>query len=595
MLERAVILRTGRFRDFHLQQFGRDVEFLPDLLQPVGHFGEGQRRAGKIHGHGDQLPPFLPPAAQAGADLAEHIQVHLRHGIKGFQQGDELRGRDDLAVTYQAQQDLAADHRPIRHPELGLAIQGEAVRSQQLVQTSWPGQVEHVVQSAAIAAALGRGTVKIPFGGKHPGIGGDEPLTDVILTAYPGTAYRGGKAQRPGKQRTHPLHIPAEFPLVTALPQQDEFVTAHAVHGRIRQELMDGTAHRRQDSVPSAVTVAVVDVLETVDVQEDDADVGIPLLHVALEGVAVEHAGQLVVIAEEMELAQRIPPPQGGAEEKFHGRQQHPGGIDAIGVQIVHPHEPAQALAVPEREHQQGMDVLTLEHGILFRAGHAQAFQIRDQDGLMGVEVGHPAGDDAHRDIGQKLLLRRDALTAPFKGIADDITGKFKDIGSVRLQILTDGGQHVVDQERQVRILPIQLAGAMVDEVLQGKVFVQLFLQKHVFRDVRGYLRPDLSAVELADAVAQQKVTPDELVVEFPDIAAVLGKLAVGAKRTGVPPPLQDLVTFALQPLGDVELFCQCLVVVEQLVGLHIGDVDQLLQVIQDLFMHVHDVTRKKD
>lgn len=95
--------------------------------------------------------------------------------------------------------------------------------------------------------------------------------------------------------------------------------------------------------------------------------------------------------------------------------------------------------------------------------------------------------------------------------------------------------------------------------------------------------------------LSQQKVTPDALVVELPDIAAVFGKLAVGAKRTGVPPPLQDLVTFALQPLGDVELFCQCLVVVEQLVGLHIGDVDQLLQVIQDLFMHVHDVTRKKD
>ena len=27
----------------------------------------------------------------------------------------------------------------------------------------------------------------------------------------------------------------------------------------------------------------------------------------------------------------------------------------------------------------------------------------------------------------------------------------------------------------------------------------------------------------------------------------------------------------------------------------HVGDVDQLLQVIQDLFMHVHDATRKKD
>lgn len=82
---------------------------------------------------------------------------------------------------------------------------------------------------------------------------------------------------------------------------------------------MDRTAHRRQDGVPAAVAVAVIDVLEAVDVQEDDADVGIPLLHVALESIAVEHPGQLVVIAEEMQLAQRIPPPQGGAEEKLHG------------------------------------------------------------------------------------------------------------------------------------------------------------------------------------------------------------------------------------------------------------------------------------
>ena len=50
-----------------------------------------------------------------------------------------------------------------------------------------------------------------------------------------------------------------------------------------------------------------------------------------------------------------------------------------------------------------------------------------------------------------------------------------------------------------------------------------------------------------------------------------------------------------MQSLGDVEFFCQGPVAVEQLVGLHIGDVDQLLQVIQDLFMHVHDATRKKD
>ena len=235
---------------------------------------------------------------------------------------------------------------------------------------------------------------------------------------------------------------------------------------------MDRTAHRRQDGVPAAVAVAVIDVLEAVDVQEDDADVGIPLLHVALESIAVEHPGQLVVVAEEMQLAQRIPPPQGGAEEKLHGRQQHPGRIDTLGIQVVHTHETAQALAVPEREHQQGVDVLAFEHGVFFRAGHAQAFQIRDQDGLVGVEVGHPAGNDPHRDIGQEFLLRHDALTTPFKGIADDIVRELKDIGPVRLQIFADGGQHVVDQERQVGILPVQLAGAVVDEVLQGKILV---------------------------------------------------------------------------------------------------------------------------
>lgn len=239
------------------------------------------------------------------------------------------------------------------------------------------------------------------------------------------------------------------------------------------------------------------------------------------------------------------------------------------------------------------MDVLAFEHGVFFRAAHTQAFQIRDQDGLVGVEVGHPAGNDPHRDIGQEFLLRHDALTAPFKGIADDIVRELKDIGPVRLQIFADGGQHVVDQERQVGILPVQLAGAVVDEVLQGKILVQLFLQEHMLRDVRGYLRPDLPAVELTDAVAQQKMASDELVVEFPDVTAVLGKPAVGAKRTGIPPSLQDLVAFSLQPLGNVELFCQGPVVVEQLVGLHVGDVDQLLQVIQNLFMHVHEATRK--
>lgn len=213
----------------------------------------------------------------------------------------------------------------------------------------------------------------------------------------------------------------------------------------------------------------------------------------------------------------------------------------------------------------------------------------------MGVKIGHPAGNDAHRDIGQKFLLGHDALSAPFKGIADDIVGKFEDVGSVRLQIFADGGQHVVDQERQVGILPVQLAGAVVDEVLQGKILVQLFLQEHMLRDVRGDLRSDLPAVELANAVAQQKMASDKLVVELPYIAAVLGKLAVGTKRTGIPPSLQDLVTFAMQSLGDMEFFCQGPVVVEQLVGLHVGDVDQLLQVIQDLFMHVHDATRKKD
>ena len=296
-----------------------------------------------------------------------------------------------------------------------------------------------------------------------------------------------------------------------------------------------------------------------------------------------------------MQLVQRIPPPQGGAEEKLHGRQQHPGRIDTLGIQVVHAHETAQALAVPEREHQQGVDVLAFEHGVFFRAAHTQAFQIRDQDGLVGVEVGHPAGNDPHRDIGQEFLLRHDALTAPFKGIADDIVRELKDIGPVRLQIFADGGQHVVDQERQVGILPVQLAGAVVDEVLQGKILVQLFLQEHMLRDVRGDLRPDLPAVELADAVAQQKMASDKLVVELPYIAAVLGKLAVGTKRTGIPPSLQDLVTFAMQSLGDMEFFCQGPVVVEQLVGLHVGDVDQLLQVIQDLFMHVHDATRKKD
>ena len=523
------------------------------------------------------------------------MQVHLRHGVQGFQQGDELRGRDDLALAYQAQQDLAADHRAIRHPELGLAIQGKAVRDQQLFQTAGPGQVEDIVQPAPVTTALGRRTVKIPLGGKHPGIGGDQAFAYIVFAAHPGAAYRGGKAQRPGKQGTHPLHIPAELPFVPSLPQQDKFVTAHAVYGRIRQELMDRTAHRRQDGVPAAVAVAVIDVLEAVDVQEDDADVGIPLLHVALESIAVEHPGQLVVVAEEMQLVQRIPPPQGGAEEKLHGRQQHPGRIDTLGIQVVHAHETAQALAVPEREHQQGVDVLAFEHGVFFRTAFTQAFHIRGQNGLVGVEVGHPAGNAPHRDIGQEFLLRHDALTTPFKGIADDIVRELKDIGPVRLQIFADGGQHVVDQERQVGILPVQLAGAVVDEVLQGKILVQLFLQEHMLRDVRGDLRPDLPAVELANAVAQQKMASDKLVVELPYIAAVLGKLAVGTKRTGIPPSLQDLVTFAMQSLGDVEFFCQGPVVVEQLVGLHVGDVDQLLQVIQDLFMHVHDATRKKD
>ena len=169
-----VILRTGRFRDLHLQQSGRDAVILPDLLQPAGHLGEGQGRAGKIHGQGHQRPALIPPAAQAGADLAEHMQVHLRHGIEGFQQGDELHGRDDLAIAHQAQQDLAADHGPVLHPELGLAIQDESVRGQQLVQTAGPGQLKDIVQPAPVASAPGRRTVKIPLGGKHPGIGGHQ-------------------------------------------------------------------------------------------------------------------------------------------------------------------------------------------------------------------------------------------------------------------------------------------------------------------------------------------------------------------------------------------------------------------------------------
>ena len=356
---------------------------------------------------------------------------------------------------------------------------------------------------------------------------------------------------------------------------------------------MDGTAHRGQGGVPAVVALAVVDVLEAVDVQKNDADIGILLVHVALEGIAVEDAGQLVMVAEEMQLAQQIPPPQGGTEEKFHGRQQHPGRIDTPGLQVVHPHETAQGLAVPEREHQQGMDVLTFELGVFVGAGQAQAFRVRDQDGLMGMEIGHPAVDDPHGDIGQGLLLRHHALTAPFKGIADDILDELKDVGPVSMQIFAYGGQHVVDHDRKVRILPVQLADAVVDEVLQGKVPVQLFLQAHMLRDVRGDLCPDLPAVELADAVAQYEMAPDERVVELPDIAAVLGKVAVGAERTGGLPPLEDLVALAPQPLGDVELFCQRPVVVEQLVGLHIGDVDQFLQVIQNLFMHAHEATRK--
>ena len=137
------------------------------------------------------------------------------------------------------------------------------------------------------------------------------------------------------------------------------------------------------------------------------------------------------------------------------------------------------------------------------------------------------------------------------------------------------------DGARVPAVHPGQSAGDAADQRVPLLVFFRQLVLGAVH--IVGQLQARPATLPVDDPVLDQKGPLQDRILKFPLVEVVLGQFAVGAEGAGGRSPLDDLVAFPPHQLdrGGPQDLTGILVQIQQLIGVHVADVDVALIGIQ--------------
>ena len=279
-------------------------------------------RGREIDRHGRHIQAPAAPFAQLAAGLAQRPGAQLADQAAFLGQRDEACGRDiaELGMV-PARQGLDAVQAAVLEVELGLVVQVQAAAAQRIAQCGLQHQAllrqlvhlgaEEAVEPAPARLGLVHGHVGAvqqglhvaPVGGKHG-------------NAAAGRAGQGHVVDHAGlaQGRLQPLYHLGRLRATAVRQHDDEFIARQAPGNVARAQLrLDALGHAAQQPVAGRVAQRIVDLLETVQVDEDHGQLGAllrcrrqRLLGLGQQQAAVGQGGQPVVEGQLADAAARL-------------------------------------------------------------------------------------------------------------------------------------------------------------------------------------------------------------------------------------------------------------------------------------------------
>nr|WP_255600999.1 hypothetical protein [Blastococcus sp. LR1] len=484
----------GALGDLEAQHAGGDAVLGQQSLHQVGQSGVEQAAGGQVDRHRQRVTG-VDPAPRLGQRQAENPLGEPQDDARSLGHRDELRGRDQAVDrVLPAQQRLDALDPLAVQGELGLVVQEELVvavqRPAQVTEDGQPRGSGHVVlrredDGAGLAllrhvqSDVGRAQERLAVGAVPRGDRDADADLDVERHAR--------DVEGPVQRLAQPLRDRLGLRHAVDGRQQDgELVAAEPGHGvAVPQDLGQPWGHLAQQGVAVGVAQAVVDLLEAVEVDEHDGDLGRRpgrrgerLVEPVAQQEAVGQAGQRIVgggvpvpLGRGVQLLGLDPQPRGraghDAEQRrveddetadqhhdqhahllLHGRGHRGVGqveldrtVGPVGAVVLHRHVDLEDLRGTGGVAVVGRALDVRHHLAAERAPQVVGVRLRaDARVVVGVHDRARAVEDLHRDGVQVVQL-------PAGGL-QPVTGR------------TDGLLHVgepVGVEAVLQVLPFQL------------------------------------------------------------------------------------------------------------------------------------------
>ena len=198
------------------------------------------------------------------------------------------------------------------------------------------------------------------------------------------------------ERRFQLLHRPLEVVLAQAACEHDELVAAEAVELCPLGPFAHPSCALAQQGVAAHVPVAVVDALQPVDVDEDDAQGFSGFLEglgIAGEAVPIVEAGQLVAIALVEQLPFGSDAPQRRQVEAAERPHERLDVLDPVWLGVVDADEAGGLPVLIEWRYDEGLHLPPLQDAVLSRKRLSEGLDVLDGDEIAVLEHIAPAGD----------------------------------------------------------------------------------------------------------------------------------------------------------------------------------------------------------
>ena len=373
-----------------------------------------------------------------------------------------------------------------------------------------------------------------------------------------------------------------------------ELVVADAVHG-VAEHLPEAGRYTAQHLVAGRMPLLAVDDGQSIGVHQHEAD--------APERAPIEIA---VKCRTRMGAGQRVVPSQLGhlalgdlalhagrheARERNERRLHHPELANTAG--IVDAQIARERTVYLDRGRHEGGDVLAFQHLVLGGAPQGRKLvDILDDHGLARVEALDPFVYEAYGQILQEPPLRRDAQAAPLVRVRHAVALALEDVGAIGLEERSQDAQRIVEGDLK-RAPSLEHPDAVDDHGAGVRQEFERLALALPLRHVEDYLQARRPPIPVHEAIAQQVMAPAHRVRELPFEEGLAGQLPVRAEWAWLVASLQHLVAQALAShhIDAVEA-AALLVEVEQPMGFHVADIDELGEPIEhgmeDVLPQIH-------